>query len=56
MELTPVADGLRVRCPGCGVVMVMHVGDVFVHQDDCAVYERIKKATREYEQTVVKHG
>ncbi len=54
LELTAVADGLRVRCPGCEVVVVMRgdQADVFTHADGCPVYTRIKKGLRRYARKV----
>jgi hypothetical protein len=49
LELSPVTDGLRVRCPGCDVVMVVRDRtDMFIHKTGCPVHTRITKATQRY--------
>jgi predicted RNA-binding Zn-ribbon protein involved in translation (DUF1610 family) len=58
MEITPLADGVRVRCPGCGnEEEYRDTGHrEFRHEDRCAVYARIEQALRIYEQDEVKRG
>jgi predicted RNA-binding Zn-ribbon protein involved in translation (DUF1610 family) len=58
MEITPLADGVRVRCPGCG-----HEQEYrgkghreFRHDDHCSVYARIEQALHIYERDEVKRG
>jgi predicted RNA-binding Zn-ribbon protein involved in translation (DUF1610 family) len=48
MEITPLDDGLRVRCPGCGNEQVYRGDRVrdFGHEDGCPVYARIQQAQR----------
>ena len=58
MEITPLNDGVRVRCPGCGNVEEFHgKGErAFAHEDRCPVHARIEKAIRRYERDEVKRG
>jgi uncharacterized protein (DUF983 family) len=60
LELTPVASGLRVRCPGCGQVRVFADDTTgpacFVHGDGCSVHRQIVDALRHYERTTVRRG
>ena len=58
MEITPLDDGVRVRCPGCGHEQVYRgTGDrAFAHGDQCSVYAQIIRAMDIYRREVVKHG
>ena len=54
MDIHVVPEGVRVACPGCGVVQVFTAVGVtgsaaFVHEDDCPVHARIREAIRRYE-------
>lgn len=58
MEITPLADGVRVRCPGCGNEEEYRgTGDRrFMHEADCSVHQQIARAMRLYVRDVVRHG
>jgi len=62
MEMTPVAGGLNVRCPGCGAEQLFADGAVgttsaaFVHADRCPVHRRIEQAIKRYERATVRRG
>ncbi len=58
MEVTPIADGVRVRCPGCGNAREYRGNGhrEFTHEDRCSVYRRITQAMHIYERDEVKRG
>lgn len=63
MDVTPVAGGLRVECPGCGAMQVFtpprngeHQHWAFTHEDECPVHARIEAAIARYERRVVRRG
>jgi predicted RNA-binding Zn-ribbon protein involved in translation (DUF1610 family) len=58
MEITTLADGVRVRCPGCGNAQEYRGKGhrEFTHEDRCSVYTRIKQAIQIYERDEVKRG
>ena len=63
MEITDVAGGLQVRCPGCGVTERYRVKvatgvrrEDFTHEDKCPVHARIEATIRCYERETVRHG
>jgi predicted RNA-binding Zn-ribbon protein involved in translation (DUF1610 family) len=52
MEITPLDDGVHVRCPGCGAVRIYRDADhrgAFLHEDGCPIFARIQRATEQYE-------
>ena len=58
MEITPLADGVRVRCPGCD-----HEQDYrgtghreFTHGKRCSIYKRIEQAIEVYKRDEVNRG
>lgn len=58
MEVTQLADGVRVRCPGCGNEQE-YCGKghrEFTHGYKCSVYARIERAIHLYERDEVKRG
>ena len=58
MQITPIADGVRVRCPGCGIERELRGKGhrEFAHKDRCPVYEKIERAVHVYERDEVKRG
>lgn len=60
LELTPVAGGVHIHCPGCHTVQVFAddaAGTTgFVHGDGCPVHRQIADALRIYERDTVRRG
>jgi predicted RNA-binding Zn-ribbon protein involved in translation (DUF1610 family) len=58
MEITPLDDGVRVRCPGCGNEQEYRGKGLrsFQHGKRCPVYARIEEAIGIYERDMVKQG
>ena len=58
MEITPLGDGVRVRCPDCGNEQEYRGNGhrAFTHEDRCPVHARIQRAIHIYERDEVKRG
>jgi len=58
IEITQLADGVRVRCPGCGNEQEYRGKGhrEFRHEDQCSVYARIEQAVHICERDEVKRG
>lgn len=58
MEITPLDDGVRVRCPGCGHEQQYRGKGhrEFQHGKRCPVYARIEQAMNVYERDEVNRG
>lgn len=58
MEIAPLDDGVRVRCPGCGNEQNYRGKGYreFRHGDRCPVHARIEQAIEVYERDEVKRG
>jgi hypothetical protein len=58
MEITFVAGGARVRCPGCDADQEFRTGTAspaaFVHFEGCPVYRRILNALEQFERTALR--
>jgi uncharacterized protein (DUF983 family) len=58
MVITPINDGVRVRCPGCGCEQDYRgTGHrAFRHADGCPTYARIERASEQYARDEVRRG
>ena len=58
MDITPLDNGVRVRCPGCGSEQEFRGKGhrKFTHERRCPVYAQIERAVDVYERDVVKRG
>ena len=63
MEITKIPAGVRVRCPGCGEVLIIRDSDAerggdlsLAHEDDCPIHARINDVIEAYERNTVRYG